>query len=229
MNERRAALVDFAPSADALVRERARFVTLWIRIMPGDHAMAETVYGRLGELYGEPHRHYHTLDHIRHCLREFDRAAAAMANPDAVEMALWFHDAIYQPGAGNNEQRSADLFRQWSDGRVDSGFQQRVEDLIMTTTHREPPEQGDARFVVDIDLSSFGLPWEACERDGHRIRAEFAGVADDQYYTGHLRFLRALRDRSAFFCTEFFRQRYESVARANLARIIADLHARGYR
>lgn len=229
MNERCSAWVDFAPPAEELVRERARFMALWIRIMPGEHARAETVYGRLVELYGEPHRHYHTLNHIRHCLREFDRAAALMAEPDAVEMTLWFHDAIYQPGARDNERRSADLFQQWSNGWVDPGFQQRVDDLIMATTHRAPPERGDAGFVVDIDLSSFGLPWEACERDGRRIRAEFVGVADDQYYPGHLRFLRALRDRATFFCTEFFQQRYESVARENLARIIADLHARGYR
>ena len=229
MNERSSRLTDSAPPAAESTRERARFTALWARSLPGASVAAETVYGRLIELYGEPHRRYHTLNHIRHCLREFDRAAARMADPDAVEMALWFHDAIYQPGARDNERRSADLFRQWSGGRADPVFQQRVDDLIMATTHREPPDRGDAGFVVDIDLSSFGLPWEACERDGRLIRAEFAGVADDRYYPDHLRFLRALQGRSTFFCTEFFRQRYEPVARENLARIIADLRARGYR
>jgi predicted metal-dependent HD superfamily phosphohydrolase len=191
--------------------------------------MAETIYSRLRELYGEPHRYYHTLNHIRHCLREFDRAAALMDDPDTVEMALWFHDAIYWPGATDNEWRSAQLFRQWSEGRADAAFQQRVHDLVMATTHRQLPGRGDAGFVVDIDLSSFGLPWEACERDGRLIRAEFAGITDEQYYPGHLQFLQALQERPTFFCTEFFQQRYGPVARANLARIISGLHARGYR
>ena len=229
MNEQCSSRVNFAPPVNEPVQERARFTALWLRVMPGEYAMAEATYGRLSELYGEPHRHYHTLNHIRHCLREFDRAAALMDEPDAVEMALWFHDAIYQPGARDNERRSADLFRQWTDGRLNLAFQQRVDDLIMATTHREPPGQDDAGFVVDIDLSSFGLPWEACERDGRLIRAEFTGFADDQYYSGHLRFLQALQNRPTFFNTEFFQQRYESAARENLARIITDLHTRGYR
>jgi predicted metal-dependent HD superfamily phosphohydrolase len=229
MNERSSGLTDSAPPADESAWGRVRFTTLWARNLPGATVAAEPVHGRLIELYGEPHRRYHTLNHIRHCLREFDGAAALMVEPDAVEMALWFHDAIYQPGAKDNERRSADLFQQWSGARANPAFQQRVDDLIMATTHREPPDQGDAKFLVDIDLSSFGLPWEACERDGRLIRAEFAGVADDQYYPGHLRFLRTLQDRATFFCTEFFQQRYEPVARANLARIIADLRARGYR
>lgn len=229
MQERSSGLTSFASPLDESIRERERFKALWARNLPGESAMAETIYGRLIEFYGEPHRHYHTLNHIRHCLRELDRAATLITDPDAVEMALWFHDAIYQPGAKDNERRSADLFRQWSGARADPVFQQRVDDLIMATTHQEPPDQGDAKFLVDIDLSSFGLPWETCERDGRLIRAEFAGVADDQYYPGHLRFLRTLQDRATFFCTAFFQQRYELVARANLARIIADLRARGYR
>ncbi len=229
MNEQSSPLAGFAPPAGDPGWEQTRFTALWTRGLPGKPAEAETVYARLIELYGEPHRHYHTLNHIRHCLREFDRAAALVDDADAVEMALWFHDAIYRPGDKDNERRSADLFRQWSDGRADPAFQQRVDDLVMATTHREPPSWRDAGFVVDIDLSSFGLPWEACERDGRLIRAEFAEVADDQYYPGHLRFLRALQGRPTFFCTESFQQRYERVARENLARIIADLRARGYR
>lgn len=212
------------------LQERARFVALWQRSLAGDWARAEAVYAGLVELYGEPHRHYHTLNHIRHCLREFDRAAGLMDDADAVELALWFHDAIYQPGARDNEQRSAEWFGQWADGGgADPAFQQQVQALIMATTHRQWPYAGDAGFVVDIDLSSFGLPWAACESDGRLIRAEFATVADDQYYPGHLRFLRALQERSTLFCTAFFQQRYEPLARENLARIIAGLQARGYR
>ncbi|HRZ24689.1 MAG TPA: hypothetical protein P5326_11700 [Candidatus Contendobacter sp.] len=229
MNERCSSTNSSTPPADEWVRERTRFTALWIRAMPDGYAVAKAVFDQLRELYGEPHRHYHTLNHIRHCLHEFDGAVALMADPDAIEMALWFHDAIYQAGDRDNERRSADLFRQWTDGRAAPAFQQRVDDLIMATTHREAPSRDDARFIVDIDLSSFGLPWEAFERDGRLIRAEFVGIADEQYYSGHLRFLQVLRNRPTFFNTEFFQQRYESVARENLTRIITDLHTRGYR
>jgi predicted metal-dependent HD superfamily phosphohydrolase len=227
MIERSGNHADAAAFSASSAGENARFPALWARCLAGEPAVAETVFVRLIELYGEPHRHYHTLNHIQHCLSQFDQAAALMADRDAVEMALWFHDAIYQPGSMDNEWRSAELFREWSEGLAAPAFQQRVHDLVLATTHRES-QQGDAGFTVDIDLSGFGMPWEECERDGFLIRAEFPAMTDDEYYPGHLRFLRSLQNRNTFFFTEFFQQRYESAAQANLARIIAELRERGY-
>lgn len=228
MFKRSVRAADSAAPNSGSAAENRRFLALWTRCLADDPTSAERAYAGLIELYGEPHRHYHTLNHIRHCLAEFDRAAALMDHPDAVEMALWFHDAIYQPGAHDNEWRSAELFRQWANGRATPAFQQRVHDLVMATTHREPPRDHDARFVVDIDLSSFGLPWEKCEQDGRRIRAEFADLHDDEYYPGHLQFLRILQGRPTFFFTEWFQQCYEKIACGNVTRIIAELQARGY-
>ena len=217
-----------APADSVLIRGRNRFTALWERCLSCGRALAEEVHARLVDLYGEPHRRYHTLDHVRHCLGEFDQVAALMDDPDAVEMALWFHDAVYQAGAADNERRSAELFRQWSEGWVDAAFLQRVDDLIMATTHRDPPARRDERFIVDIDLSGFGLPWETFERDGHLIRAECGDIGDDAYYPGLLRFLRSLQSRPTFFLTDFFQRRYEPIARDNIRRVIERLHARGY-
>jgi predicted metal-dependent HD superfamily phosphohydrolase len=210
-------------------QEQARFGALWRRNLATEPGRAEAAYAELAALYSEPHRHYHTLAHIRHCLRQFDLAADLMDQPDAVEMALWFHDAIYIPGAMDNERRSTDLFRAWSAaaGAV-ADFQESVSALVMATTHRTPPPWQDGQFIVDIDLSSFGLPWEDCEQDGQRIRAECAHLTDDQYYPGHLRFVLALQNRPAFFFTEFFQQRYGQTAQDNINRIVANLAALGY-
>lgn len=228
MCERFTGIANSSQSSERSNREKARFVALWTRCLGDGSSTAETVYARLAELYGEPHRHYHTLDHIRHCLSEFDLAAELMEDSDAVELALWFHDAIYQPGATDNERRSAELFERWFEGRAEPTFRRRVRDLILITTHREWPRHGDERFIVDIDLSGFGLPWDECERDGRRIRAEHADLSDASYYRGQLRFLRSLQDRPTFFFTEFFRRRYERVACENVRRIIIGLQALGY-
>lgn len=214
--------------ADCPVRDGTRFAALWTRTVPGAPAVAAMRFARLAQLYGEPHRRYHTLDHVGHCLDEFDRVATLLDDPDAVEMALWFHDAIYTPGARDNEWRSAELFRQWSDGQADAAFRQRVRDLIMVTTHRGPPRQGDERFMVDIDLSGFGQPWDEFERDGRLLRAEYAEMADEEYYPGQLRFLLSLQNRPTFFFAAFFKQRYERTARANTRRLVESLLARGY-
>ncbi|MFO7642730.1 MAG: hypothetical protein R6X17_16095 [Candidatus Competibacteraceae bacterium] len=228
MYERSRDIANSSRSLERPNREKARFAALWARCLAGGSTTAATVYARLAELYGEPHRHYHTMDHIRHCLNEFDQAMAGMEDPDAVELALWLHDAIYQPGAIDNELRSAELFERYFQGNANLDFRRRVWDLILITTHREAPRHPDERFIVDIDLSGFGRSWDECERDGRRIRAECADLADVDYYPAQLRFLRSLQNRPTFFFTEFFRQRYERVACDNVRCIIADLQARGY-
>lgn len=220
MQQNAAGLADF---------HKARFEALWDRTAGGASATAGSIYGCLTQLYGEPHRHYHTLDHIWRCLAEFDGAAALAEEPDSVELALWFHDAVYTPCAVDNEWRSAELFRHCAEGHTEPTLQQRVCDLIMATTHRQAPERRDECLIVDIDLAGFGLAWEAFERDSQHLRVEFQQVADQKYYPDLLAFFLALQQRPVFFRTKFFQGRYESNARANLARAIAGLHARGYR
>lgn len=207
---------------------KTRFELLWNRAVSGAGVSAPTVFSRLARLYGESHRHYHTLDHIRRCLEELDRAIEVADNPDAVEMALWFHDAIYVSGAKDNEWRSAELFWNWSEGCADLAFRERVRDLIMATTHRGIPNLPDACLIVDIDLCSFGQAWDEFEQDGRQIRAEYVDISDEDYFSGLLQFLLSLFNRSSFFFTHNFQQRYERVARANTWRLIESLQSCGY-
>jgi len=206
----------------------ARFVALWQRTLPPVAAVASTVYARLRTLYGESHRRYHSFNHIQRCLCAFDQVADGVANPDTIEMALWFHDAIYIPGAKDNEWRSAELFRGYAAACANSTFVQRVGELIMATTHAGIPDQADERFITDIDLCSFGLGWEQFAADGRQIRAECPQMSDQKYFAGLLRFLQGLLNRPTFFFTEHFEQRYGQIARANTLRLIEELQAHGY-
>ena len=70
-------------------------------------------FHQLVAMYSELHRHYHNQNHIANCLAEFDRVKSFVDNPPAVELAIWFHDAVYDPRAGDNEERSAELAKDW--------------------------------------------------------------------------------------------------------------------
>lgn len=208
---------------------KKRFQALWNRcLLAGAASDGVAVYQELETRYSEPHRYYHTTDHIRHCLREFDLAAELMDDADAVEMGLWFHDAIYDPRASDNELKSAELFTVRADGHMDADFRRRVYDLILITIHPEQPRNLDQEFMVDIDLSSFGLPWPAFRRDSNAVRNEYAHMSDKQFYPAQIRFLGSLLARPSFFFTEFFRNRYEETAKGNITRHIDELAALGY-
>jgi predicted metal-dependent HD superfamily phosphohydrolase len=208
--------------------EGRRFDALWRRCVasppcPG----APVVRAELNRLLGAPGRRFHNLDHIRECLRVMDEVAPLLADCDAVELALWFHDAVYEPGDATNERRSAELFVAMSAGAAPA-FRRRVCGLILATRHATEPRTADRRFIEDIDLVGFGAPWERFMMQGDWLRAEFADQPDALYYAGQVRFLTHLRRRPRFFATDYFRDRYEATAQANLARLLELRAAQGY-
>lgn len=206
---------------------RERFVALWLRCAPRASAeQAHAIHARLCAAYGETGRHYHALAHIEHCLCEFDAARAAMADADEIELALWYHDAVYQPGDSDNEGRSAALLAEHSAGQLADTQVARIGELILATTHANAPRDAQAAWVVDIDLSSFGLPWPAFLHDSHAVRAEMKSLADDDYQKSHGSFLRGLAARPRIYTSEHFHGRYEHQARDNIARLL-DAYAAG--
>ncbi|HVN34282.1 MAG TPA: hypothetical protein VMU96_03385 [Casimicrobiaceae bacterium] len=185
------------------------------------------VYAQLTRLLGARYRRYHTLAHIHDCLRRLDRVASLLKDPDAVELGIWFHDAIYEMDSDSNEQQSADLFDTLARG-ADPAFRRRVCGLIMATRHRGGERDHDRRFIVDIDLAGFGASWDEFMRNGMLLREESPRKTDAQYHRGQVSFLRRLQRRRHFFATEYFRDRYEAKARANLRRLLDELASRGY-
>jgi predicted metal-dependent HD superfamily phosphohydrolase len=207
----------------------ARFTALWDRCgTGGGGAAAAQIYKELVRRYSEPHRRYHTRAHIECCLRQHDLAAGLMDDADAVEMGLWFHDVIYDPRAADNERQSAKLFETLSVDHLSAAFRKAVHELILVTIHPEQPTSRDQQFMVDIDLSSFGLPWEAFRRDSDAVRQEYAHLSDADFFRNQIGFLRSLIDRPTFFFTDFFRTRYETTAIQNITRHIGELRARGF-
>lgn len=201
--------------------DSARFCKLWNTSRTAtDGADAAVVWADLSEQLSSSNRHYHDETHIVHCLAELDGARDRIGNPDMVELALWFHDAVYEPGDKNNELRSAELFLGYAQNTLPTPLVKDVYDAILATVHQQVPEKGNARFVVDIDLSSFGLPWPKFMADCHALRLEQIDVADGEFYTSKRKFLRGLIDRTSIFATTYFRERYEDAARTNIQRYL---------
>ena len=209
--------------ADAIPRSAFgadRFGALWQRQVAAPPSPdAATVYGTLAAALGGPDRHYHTLGHIRDCIECLDDVASHVSDPDAVETALWFHDAILTPGAWDNERRSAELFVACAQG-AEPARRVRIVRLILATAHSATAQFDDRAWIVDIDLAGLAAPWDLFMHNGDLLRREAVAQSDDRFYRGQAAFLGGLLNRRSIYATDHFRHHHEAAARANLERLL---------
>jgi predicted metal-dependent HD superfamily phosphohydrolase len=185
-------------------------------------------YAALTEAYQAPGRHYHTLDHIEASLRRFDAVETTAGQPAVARVAIWFHDAVYDPRRQDNEALSAD----WATAVLeDAGavveVRRSVEEMILATNHLGPDPVDDAALVCDVDLAILGASGRRFDAYQRAIHAEYAWVPLDRYRQGRLDVLSRFLAREWIFQTESFRGRYEQRARRNLSRAIAHLSQSG--
>jgi predicted metal-dependent HD superfamily phosphohydrolase len=185
--------------------------------------------------WSEPHRRHHDQRHLRECLALWSRWRGNSPRASEVAIALWFHDAIYDPrapAAGSNELNSAAwAARSLMRAGVDSDTAQRVHDLVMTTQHgftqgTAPAALGsglDAQLLVDIDLSILGSPPERFKRYDEDLRKENAWVPGLRYQEARAQVLQGFLDRPRLYLGEHAVALLEAQARINLAAALTRL------
>lgn len=173
----------------------------------------------------EDHRRYHDRSHLTACLDHLDRWRETARQPAVVALALWYHDAIYDPRADNNEAASAEVLR---DECARLGLPQvaidRAAELVLATDHRRPLEVGDvdAALIIDIDLATLGADPATYDRYAAAVREEHAHVPDDRYRVGRSAVLTSFLARERIFVSSVA-ETLEALARANLERELANL------
>ena len=199
--------------------------SLWLGLgaTGADPALREALVQR----YRESPRKYHTLQHLTACLRHFATLRARAEHPHEVEVALWFHDAVYEIGGGSNELQSADWARSAVlAAGVDVSIAQRVHALVMATCHNVLPQTRDEEVLLDVDLAILGAPPQHFDAYETQIRQEYASVPEPDFQTRRKRILQQFMDRPRIYHTAQFNALLEAQARANLARSIAALGAK---
>ena len=199
-----------------------RWQDLWRRL--GASEVDEGLFHQLVASYSEPHRKYHTMQHLDECFGHLARLAPFAERPAEVELALWFHDAIYNTRKKDNEKRSA----KWAtDSILAAGLSDdlasRVHDLIMATVHNAVPEGKDAEVLVDIDLAIIGADQERFNEFEVQVREEYSWVPGFLFRPARRQILEEFARRKHIYSTELFRSERESQARKNLARSFARL------
>jgi predicted metal-dependent HD superfamily phosphohydrolase len=189
------------------------------------------IWDELVALYSSPTRHYHSLKHVTSLLTLLSTHRRHVADPDAVEAAIWFHDAIYDPRAEGpaNELQSAQLAFSRLSGAVEPNRLEWIRGAIeATATHTLPQgfdgrEAEDAVLFLDMDLSILGV--EEAEFDEYEaaVRREYGFVDDGAWRTGRAAVLRRFLARDRVYHSDLFRDLYEDAARRNLRRSVERL------
>jgi predicted metal-dependent HD superfamily phosphohydrolase len=202
--------------------DQERWTRLWQRL--GALGNGIPTFTHLAAAYAEPDRAYHTAEHIRDCLAQFDLSRNTALHPDELEMAIWFHDAVYRQGARDNEEMSAGLARRaLGEAGVPEEVTGRIGGLVLATRHLTIPSEPDAVLLCDIDLSILGRAPEVFDEFERRIRREYSWVPESVYRSARAEILEGFLRRGSIYQTGYFRDRYEPQARANLARALKAL------
>lgn len=192
----------------------------WQSLFPDQPpATLRNSYQRLRLRYNESHRAYHTFEHIEACLKHLDRHRDQLQDARTVELALWYHDVIYNTRAGDNEARSA-VFAVDELTRLEEPVTtiERVKRLIEVTEHPSIPQDDDEALLLDIDLAILGAPPEVYQRYEDQVRQEYRWVPGPLYRRGRKKVLMSFLDAPTIYHSPSFQAQREAHARDNLMR-----------
>jgi predicted metal-dependent HD superfamily phosphohydrolase len=181
-------------------------------------------FNKLVSAYNEKHRHYHTQKHIEAMLKHFDNTKNLAKAPLEIELAIWFHDAIYKPFSSSNELDSAN----WaSDFLLEQNYSQdginRIHKMIMSTLHNGQAEAADEQLIVDIDLTILGTAESVYDEFERNVRKEYKLVPWLIYKRKRKEILEGFLQQENIYKTSFYQERFEDQARVNLSRAIQAL------
>jgi predicted metal-dependent HD superfamily phosphohydrolase len=184
-----------------------------------DPTVADQTFEEVRKHYARPGRFYHTLDHIRQVMATVENLHAHARNLNAVKLAGWLHDAIYDSKASDNEERSADYAeRLCTELSLPEG--KRVAALIRKTRAHDADEDVDARVLCDADLAILGASEPEYRAYAEKIRLEYGWVPEVEYRRGRRRILESFLNRPGIY---HFLRHLEESARRNLVAEIARL------
>ena len=177
-----------------------------------------TLFEQLLRAWSEPQRHYHALQHLRECLAALAQWGHLAREPGLLALALWFHDAVYDPRAPDNEARSADWARAaLPELGLPAEAVERVARLVLATRDHVASD-ADMGLLLDLDLAILAAPAARLAEYERQIRAEYAFVPEPDFRAGRQRILQGFLARERLFVTPALHEAWDAPARANLRR-----------
>ena len=196
-------------------------IEAWQRIFPGEQTVGRDLLAR----WSEPHRRYHTAAHLAVMLDVIEAHAGLADDADAVRLAAWFHDAVYEVFASDNEERSAELAvaALGSLGFAPDRTAEVARLVRLTAGHAVEPGDRNGALLADADLAILAAEQPDYDRYAAAVREEYAAVPDETFRPGRAAILRKLADLPELYRIVPARAEWSARARVNLESEIATL------
>ncbi|MEW5858231.1 MAG: hypothetical protein AB1861_12745 [Cyanobacteriota bacterium] len=171
----------------------------------------------LFQTYSSAGRYYHTLEHIKQVLATINNLRSLSQNYAAIEFAAWFHDAIYNPKAKDNEEKSAEYAGNvLKTLHIPSSTIEAVYSLIIKTKKHQNIDGIDSKIFLDADLSILGASASKYRIYAQLIRKEYLWLSLEEYRTGRKQVLQSFLERERIYFTEKMFLDLEQQARQNI-------------
>jgi predicted metal-dependent HD superfamily phosphohydrolase len=196
-------------------------------LLAGNSPTSRTEWAAVVAAWSEPHRRYHDLAHLAAVLGLVGELGGAAADLDAVRLAAWYHDVVYDPERSDNEQVSAQRARAGLRGLVTDERLDEVERLVLLTAGHDPaPADTDGAVLCDADLAVLAAPPESYAAYASAVRLEYGHLSDQEFTSGRIAVLEHLLALPTLYRTEAARP-WTDTARANLTAELTLLRRRG--
>lgn len=179
----------------------------------------------LSPLYEESSRAYHGLSHIRALLKHLSEQRALAKAPLSIELAIWFHDAVYDTTRHDNEEQSAQLAERYMPewGCAPELVAAVASKVRATQRHEWLDGDSDTALFLDLDLSVLASRTEVYDRYAEQIAQEYAWVPPELYRAGRIKVLQGFLSRPTIFFTPVLAEQWDVLARENLHRELSAL------
>jgi len=196
-------------------------------LLAGNSPTSRTEWAAVVAAWSEPHRRYHDLAHLAAVLGLVGELGGAAADPDAVRLAAWYHDVVYDPERSDNEEVSAQRARAGLRGLVTDERLDEVERLVLLTAGHDPaPGDTNGAVLCDADLAVLAAPPESYAAYASAVRLEYGHLGDQEFTSGRIAVLEHLLALPTLYRTEAALP-WTDTARANLTAELTLLRRRG--
>jgi len=174
--------------------------------------------------YSQKSRKYHNLAHLENMILELENVKDEISDFDVLLFSVFYHDIVYKTTSKDNEEKSAEITKKRLEKiNIPNERIIKIYNQILATKSHEKSDNSDTNFLLDADLAILGKDWKVYENYIHQIRKEYSIYPDFLYKPGRKKVLTHFLEFEEIFKTDYFKEKYEKMARENIQKEISML------